>query len=181
MAKTLSPRQKITGFSQDVADLVLLYEDSAEWVAEPKVRRSWHWLFFSVISLVAFNLIILQLIQSLAPETLLHSEHFALIQRTFLAFTYAALIVMLIRLAHAHFFYLILTGKDLRVRSIGLFFITGIVLFAQLHFHIYLLSASNYAYSTPPQEIQSVITPLGIVNRYRFLLDFLVYSAGVTL
>ena len=172
--------EKLTGFSKAVADLCLLHDGTPEWLAEPKVREAWHWLFLSVVSYGILLVIVRPFFAAVFPRMYDTSETFALIDRSVWAASVVGLIGLLVRLGYVHFFYLILTGKDLRLKSIGFFFITGILLFSKLHFYIYCLFPAYYDYPNPPAEIKRVLTIQGI-DGFQMFFDFLVYSACITL
>ena len=71
--------EKLTGFSKAVADLFLLHDGTPEWVAEPKVREAWHWLFLSIVSFGFLLIIVRPFFAAVFPRIYDTSETFALI------------------------------------------------------------------------------------------------------
>lgn len=100
--------------------------------------------------------------------------------RLFIVAGWAAQIVLLVRLGWLHFRHLILTGKDLRVKSLAFFYIAGTVFFAGVHRSLYYAHPDLYSYPNAPAMLPLEISQPRLPH-LSTTMDFFVYSWCVAL
>lgn len=173
--KKYSQKINIFQISSNIADQLLASEESFEALKEPKVRHSWHILFFSTISLL-----ILVLFLNLFSQSFSDVKYAALILRIFKLIGGIYILICLFFLSFYHFKYLLLTGKDLKFNNILFFYVTGIMFFGFVYYALYFINPSLFFYINPITMPTSTIEYQGLKG-FISVLDFIVYSSCVAL
>jgi hypothetical protein len=175
VTRTNLPKLSLMRLSLYVSEWFLLAEDSETWVNEPRVLIVWHLLFFSIlmISLVPIAA------TALFTSVLENSAVATLILRWWQCAGFAAIVPILATLVTRFYQYLLLTGHDLRFRSVALFWSFWIVLFGRLYFALYDLAPTSISYQHPLFVPKTTLVALPLLLSYQMLGYFITYSACV--
>ena len=161
--------------SSNVADQLLFSEGLYDAVKQPKVRRSWHILFFST-----FSFLILLLLSNFLSSSFSDVKNAVLILRIFKLIGGIYILFCLFFLSFYHYKYLLLTGKDLKFNNILFFYVFGIMLFGLIYSALYFINPSLFSYANPILVPTSTIEHHGLKG-FILVLDFNVYSSCVAL
>lgn len=166
------PKLNLIQLSRLVADLCLLSEGSEAWVREPAIRRTWHALFFTTIGVMLFNWVFFPFVPGQVIENVVFTFYFRLGMVTVSLW----ILFLILVLSYQYYRFLLLTGKDLRFRSIFLLFVTAVLIFSIHYKHLYFLEFSLFEYPDSPVVLGPALERLGILRSLIISVDFVVYS-----
>jgi hypothetical protein len=173
--RTNLPKLSLMTLSLYFSEWFLLAEDSEAWVSEPRVLILWHLFFFSALVVVLVPIAATVLFSS----TLESSAVATLILRWWECAGLAAIIPIYAILATRFYQHLLLTGRDLRFRSVALFWSGWIVLFGKLYYALYDLAPTSISYQRPLFVPKATLVALPLLLRYKMAGYFITYSACV--
>jgi hypothetical protein len=174
-SRTNLPKVSLIRLSLYISEWFLLSEDSEIWVDEPRVLIAWHLFFFStsVVMLVtiAARLLFTSVLENSAVATL--------ILRWWECAGIGATLPIYATLAARFYQHLLLTGRDLRFRSVALFWCVWIILFGLLYYLLYLLAPTSINYQHPVFVPQTTLVAVSILLKYKMIAYFMTYSACI--
>ena len=134
-------------FSEQFANLVLIASGDIEWSKEPRVRRAWH--LFVVSMLVALGL-------ALTFRLVFFDFHaeptFVMVYRILNIIVHVFIILAITYMMQRFYSTLLLTGKDLRLKSIAFFYFVITGTFAVVYRGLYLLEPTSFSH---PASLQT--------------------------
>jgi hypothetical protein len=171
------PKLNLLRLSLHVADLWLVSEGSHEWVGEPKIRRLWHVLFFSVWISLFVQYFAYRVLQGSLADSPLASTSWCLYE----VLPCVWLLYLDAWLACRYYRYLLLTGKDLRFSNVAVFWSTLILMFAGLYERLYVLKPSLFTMPNAPFVPNATVTIIPLLASAKLYFRFFVYSASTAL
>jgi hypothetical protein len=167
-------RSNFIRFSKKLSELFL--DDNDVWLEVGSIRKAWHYLVVVIFTQFFFTNVLFNLILTSANNAV----HVLFIIRIInLSFIVIALGIMLF-LLYTHYKYLLITGKDLRFKSIAFYFVFIFIAFGALYYRIYVLNPSLYLC---PASFYVPLSDIAVSGVKAFLLgyDFILYAFSVAL
>jgi hypothetical protein len=174
MTKTtdIKNESRSPSFSDELADLILTSDGDTTWLEQKDVRHAWHLVFFGAAGISITFILGRLLFSGLMGKSALYTEIF----RAYRFFGMLILIALTINLGFQFYKHLLITGRDLRFKSVTLFMTATILLFGGLYYSLYFWRPELFLYYSPAIIPAVTATDLTVGNILA-LLEFLLYSA----
>lgn len=171
--------ERIPTFRQVSIDISrwFLSDGSETWLDSPQAMVVWDLAVFSLLATTAGSYLARVLFESALSRLPLAAFVFRCSGVAIVAW----LLALEAALAVAHYRHLVLTGLDLRFKSVFLFWLNWVTLFAILYGRLFALSPHLFFYPNPVVKYSAVVVPIRIVSSCEELACSLVYSAATAL
>jgi hypothetical protein len=163
--------------SQELFDLMMQQEGDYEHVNEPRIRLIWHLLGFSLISILLFKTIILPILIDYSIK----NSDLTFYVRTIILAMWILIIFLVTLLGYRHYKFMILSGKDLRFKTIAFLFILCVFCYGFFYQALYILQPDLFSYILPVVVPKPTTTVLPFILSWKFNVDFIIYSLCVAL
>jgi len=168
---------KFLKHSQEIFDLMMLQDGDLEHINEPKIRIIWHLLAFAFITALIFHLIPNLMLREYLVQSIVLTFYF----RLSFIILWILIILLLTLLGYRHYKLMILSGRDLRFKSITFLFVAGVFSYAFLYRQLYVFKPDLYSYLSPVIVPTATSTFLPFADRISLNFDFALYSICVAL
>lgn len=171
------PRITLKQLAIYLSEWWLLSEGSDKWLDDPRVMAAWNVSLFSLLA----GMIAIVSARVFFENLLEQSSRAALLFRCTEISIAAWLLVAEVIVAVAYYRNLLLTGLDLRFKSIFSLWANWVAIFTVLYLAIFSVAPNAFHYPKPIVGYSPVVVQIGLITRYNEVAHFAIYSAATAL
>jgi hypothetical protein len=167
------PKFKLIALPSYITDLFMLSLDMDEEVKEPKVRNIYRLFFISTFLLIITGLIIKAFLHPYLGRDIILTYYYRLYHLLISLY----FIILILMISFRHYKYLFMTGKDLNLINVVIFYSAFVGFFGSLYYNIYLISPLCYNIENPLWQPGPFFANLDFKTSWLSKLDFIIYSS----